>query len=106
MDAKGDYYATFLSDAGESRPPADDGSAVAYDLGIKIPGYSTTGCFRHIGGFTAIVGTTHHSIRFGHYGVDVRWAPVAIVIRRWCTIAYPKKNGASNAILCTKPRLS
>ena len=53
-DAAGHYYATFLSDAGESRPQADDGSAIAYDLGIKTlaTGYSTTGRFVHIGGFT------------------------------------------------------
>ena len=31
-DAEGHYYAPFLSDAGESRPPADDGSTVAYDV--------------------------------------------------------------------------
>jgi putative transposase len=54
-DAEGHYYATFLWDAGESCPQADDGSVIAYDLGIKplATGYSTTGRFGHIGGFTA-----------------------------------------------------
>ncbi len=53
-DAEGHYYATFLSDADESHPQADDGSAIAYDLGIKTlaTGYSTTGRFVHVGGFT------------------------------------------------------
>ncbi len=53
-DAEGHYYATFLSETSESPPQADDGSAVAYDLGIKTlaTGYSTTGRFVHIGGFT------------------------------------------------------
>ncbi len=54
-DAQGQYYATFLSETTTSPPQADDGSAIAYDLGIKTlaTGYSTTGRFLHIGGFTA-----------------------------------------------------
>ena len=53
-DVEGYYYATFLSEAREFPPQADDGSAIAYDLGIKTlaTGYSTTGRFVHIGGFT------------------------------------------------------
>ncbi len=54
-DAEGQYYATFLSETTASPPQADDGSAIAYDLGIKTlaTGYSTTGHFLHIGGCTA-----------------------------------------------------
>jgi putative transposase len=54
-DAEGHYDATFLAEMHESSPPADDGSAIAYDLGIKTlaTGYSTTGRCLHIGGFTA-----------------------------------------------------
>lgn len=53
-DTEGAYYATFLRDVSESPKTADDGSAIAYDLGIKTlaTGYSTTGRFVHIGGFT------------------------------------------------------
>ncbi|MCL5972309.1 MAG: transposase [Firmicutes bacterium] len=54
-DAEGHYYATFLSETQQFPLQADDGCAMAYDLGIKTlaTGYSTTGRFLHIGGFTA-----------------------------------------------------
>ncbi|PSR23203.1 MAG: transposase [Sulfobacillus acidophilus] len=53
-DAEGRCYATFLLDVSESPKPADDGSAIAYDLGIKTlaTGDSTTERFLHIGSFT------------------------------------------------------
>lgn len=53
-DAEGHYYAAFLWEASASHPQAGDGSDIAYDLGIKTlaTGYSTTGRFVHVGGFT------------------------------------------------------
>ena len=53
-DAEGHYYATFLSEMSEPPLQADDGRAVAYDLGIKTlaTGYRTNGRFVHVGGFT------------------------------------------------------
>ena len=70
-DAEGDYYATFLSDASESPPPADDGSAIAYDLGIKTlaTGYSTTGRFVHVGGFTTYRWYNKQLTAFGLFAV-------------------------------------
>ena len=54
QDATGHYHATFLTESPDRVPTADDGSAIAYDLGIKTlaTGYSTTGRFLHVGGFT------------------------------------------------------
>jgi putative transposase len=53
-DAEGHYYATWLMDVYESLMPADDGSAIAYDLGIKTlaTGYRVTGRFVRVGEFT------------------------------------------------------